>query len=308
MEGGLLSLIGNTPLVPLPRFCDVPGVELHAKLEWYNPGGSVKDRPAYNMIVEAERRGDLTPGKRLLDATSGNTGIAYAWIGAAKGWQVTLCLPDNASAERKRILTAYGAELVITPAEEQVDGAIHRAREMAKDTERYYYPDQYSNDDNWRAHYKTTAVELWEQTQGKMTHFIAGLGTSGTFMGTTRRLRELNPALQCISMQPDDGWHGLEGLKHMATALVPGIYDAGLADRNMGVPTDAAYDAMLELARTEGLLVGPSAAAAAYAGRALARELHAKGETGLICVILPDNGSKYLSLPIWEDSQGTAEL
>ncbi len=305
MEGGLLSFIGNTPLVPLRRFCAVPGVEVAAKLEWCNPGGSVKDRPAYNMLMEAERRGDLVPGKRILEATSGNTGIAYAWIGAAKGWPVTLCLPENASPERKRILTALGAELVITPGDEQIDGAIRRAREMAQDTARYYYPDQYSNDDNWRAHYQTTAPELWDQTQGKMTHFVAGLGTAGTFMGTTRRLKELNPAIACISFQPDDSWHGLEGLKHMATAIVPGIYDATVADRDIAVSTESAYDAMLELARQEGMLVGPSSAAAAYAARELAGQLHDAGKEGYICVIFPDNGSKYLSLPVWEEPSGT---
>ena len=300
MDAGLLSLIGNTPLVPLGRFCEVPGVELYAKLEWYNPGGSVKDRPAYNMLIEAERRGELTPGRRVLDATSGNTGIAYAWIAAAKGWRVTLCLPENASEERKRILSAFGVELIVTPGAELIDGAIRRARELAADTNTYYYPDQYSNDDNWRAHYRTTAVELWEQTGGRITHFLAGLGTAGTFVGTTRRLREFNPAIQCISMQPDDEWHGLEGLKHMTTAMVPRIYDPALADRDMGVATEDGYDAMLELARTEGMMVGPSAGAVAWAGRELARELGARGEAARICIILPDNGSKYLSLPVWD--------
>lgn len=300
MEGGLLNLIGNTPLVPLRRFCDVPGVELYAKLEWYNPGGSVKDRPAYNMLVQAERRGDLTPDRRVLDATSGNTGIAYAWIGAAKGWRVTLCLPENASDERKRILRAFGVELIITPGGELIDGAIRRARELAQDTVTYYYPDQYSNDDNWGAHYATTAVELWEQTQGRITHFVAGLGTSGTFVGTSRRLLEFNPDVQCVSMQPDDEWHGLEGLKHMASAMVPAIYDPALADRNIAVGTEDGYDAMLELARREGMMVGPSAGAVAWAGRMLAREVHARGEEACICIILPDNGSKYLSLPVWD--------
>ena len=301
MEGGILSLIGNTPLVPLARFCPYPGIELLAKLEWYNPGGSVKDRPAYRMLAEAASRGELTPDKRVIDATSGNTGIAYAWIGAAKGWPITLCLPENASDERKRILLAFGVDLILTPGTELIDGAIRRARELAVDTDTYYYPDQYSNDDNWLAHYHSTAVELWEQTGGRITHFVAGLGTAGTFMGTSRRLKEFNPDIQCISMQPDDEFHGLEGLKHMGTALVPSIYDASLADRNIEASTERGYDAMVELARSEGIMVGASSGAVAWTGRVLARDLHERGESAVICVIFPDNASKYLSLPIWDD-------
>lgn len=301
MDAGILALIGNTPLVPLRRFCQYPGVELYAKLEWYNPGGSVKDRPAYRMLTEAARRGELTPGKRILDATSGNTGIAYAWIGAAKGWPVTLCLPAGASEERKRILAAFGVELIVTPGEELIDGAIRRAQALARDTDRYYYPDQYSNDDNWLSHYHGTAVELWEQTGGRITHFMAGLGTAGTFVGTSRRLKELKPDLVCISAQPDDEFHGLEGWKHMDSALVPRIYDPTVADEDWLVSTELGYECMIELARTEGLLVGPGSGAIAWAGRRLAQHLHDAGREGVICIIFPDNGTKYLTLPIWED-------
>src|SRR5271169_2752938 len=239
----VLAQIGNTPLLPLDALTrNLPGVELLGKAEWYNPGGSVKDRAAARIVAEARRAGKLTPGKILLDSTSGNTGIAYAMLGAALGFPVTLCVPENVSEERKRILQAYGANIIFTDPGEGSDGAIKIAREMAAaHPDLYFYADQYSNDANWRAHYLTTANEIWEQTAGQVTHFIAGLGTSGTFMGTTRRLKELNPDIRCISMQPDSPFNGLEGLKHMATAIVPPIYDASLADRNVEIETEAAY-------------------------------------------------------------------
>ena len=229
----MLERVGNTPLLRLERVGGAyPGVGFYAKAEWFNPGGSVKDRPALNMIREGERSGALRPGKTILDATSGNTGIAYAMIGAALGYPVKLCLPSNASPERKRILSAYGAEMVLTPADDGSDGAIRRAREIyAAAPDEYFYPDQYSNPANWQAHYETTAPEIWEQTEGRVTHFVAGLGTSGTFVGTARRLKEFNPAIHCISLQPDSAFHGLEGWKHMASAIVPQIYDPSVADR-----------------------------------------------------------------------------
>jgi cysteine synthase B len=230
----LIDRIGNTPLLRLNRIGrEYPNIEFYAKAEWFNPGGSVKDRPALWMIREGERSGALRPGKIILDSTSGNTGIAYAMLGAALGYKVKLCLPDNASIERKRILRAYGAELVITPAAEGSDGAIRRARQIvSEDREKYFYPDQYSNPANWRAHYESTALEIWEQSRKRITYFVAGLGTSGTFVGVTRRLKEFNPAIECISLQPDSAFHGLEGWKHMATAIVPPIYDPDLADDN----------------------------------------------------------------------------
>jgi S-sulfo-L-cysteine synthase (O-acetyl-L-serine-dependent) len=238
----LLSAIGRTPLLRLARIeQDLPGIELYAKAEWFNPGGSVKDRPAARMICEALAAGHLTRERRILDATSGNTGIAYAMIGAALGFQVTLCVPANITPERKRILKAYGPELIFTDPLEGSDGAIREARKrFAEDPERYFYPDQYNNEFNWRAHYDSTALEIWEQTEGRVTHFIAGLGTSGTFVGTSRRLRELNPSITLASVQPDSPFHGLEGLKHMDTAIVPGIYDARIADVDLGVSTDDA--------------------------------------------------------------------
>src|ERR1700729_3026365 len=231
----MLQRIGNTPLLRFERIADkFPNVEICAKAEWFNPGGSVKDRAAYSMIREGERRGELRPGKVILDATSGNTGIAYGMIGAALGYRVKLCLPTSASPERKQILKAYGVEIVYTPGDEGTDGAIRRVREIySAEPEKYFYPDQYSNPANPGAHYSTTGPEIWEQTRGQVTHFVAGLGTSGTFVGTTRRLKELNPRIRCISFQPDSSFHGLEGLKHMETAIVPSIYDATIADEDM---------------------------------------------------------------------------
>src|ERR1700684_4606511 len=242
---------------------DFPSVEFCAKAEWLTPGGSVKDRPALSMIQAGLKSGALTSGKTIIDATSGNTGIAYAMIGAALGYPVKLCLPDSASHERKRILAAFGAELVITPGDEATDGAIRRVQQIvAADPQKYFYPDQYSNPANWQAHYRTTANEIWEQSAGRITHFVAGLGTSGTFVGVTRRLRELNPAIRCISLQPDAAFHGLEGWKHMATAIVPAIYDNTLADENLEVGTEEAYRLVKRAAREEGLLLSPGAAPA----------------------------------------------
>src|SRR5271154_2267619 len=250
----LLERIGNTPLIKIERAAaEFPNATICAKAEWFNPGGSVKDRAAYSMIREGERSGELRPGKVILDATSGNTGIAYAMIGAALGYRVKLCLPSSASPERKQILAAYGVEIVSTPGDEGTDGAIRRVREIYEaDGEKYFYPDQYGNPANPAAHYATTAPEIWEQTHGQITHFVAGLGTSGTFVGTTRRLKELNPAIQCISMQPDSGFHGLEGLKHMPTAIVPAIYDSTLADENLEVQTEDAHAMVKRMAREEG--------------------------------------------------------
>src|SRR5437879_3964697 len=259
-----LERVGNTPLLRLERVArDLPNIQLLGKAEWMNPGGSVKDRAASNIVAEACAAGRLGPGKILLDSTSGNTGIAYAMIGAAQGFPVTLCMPENVSVERKRILHAYGATIVYTDPGDGSDGAIRAARELyAKNSDKYYYADQYSNDANWRAHYLGTANEIWQQTEGRITHFVAMLGTSGTFVGATRRLKELNPAIRCISLQPDSPFHGIEGAKHMASAIVPRIYDASLADGDIGIATEDAYRMAIRLAREEGLLVGISAAAA----------------------------------------------
>src|ERR1700752_930679 len=261
---GVLERVGNTPLLRLERVGrEYPRAEFYAKAEWFNPGGSVKDRAALSMVREGERTGALRPGKTILDATSGNTGIAYAMIGAALGYPVLLCLPSNASAERKRILSAYGAEIVLTSADAGSDGAIRRAREIhASDLQKYFYPDQYSNPANWRAHYQTTAMEIWEQTEHAVTHFVAGLGTSGTFVGTARRLKELNPRIQCISLQPDAAFHGLEGWKHMASAIVPPIYDAKLADANLEIETEKAYRLVKRAGGEKELFFSPAAAPA----------------------------------------------
>jgi cysteine synthase B len=298
----LVDRIGETPLLALDRIgAEFPNVQFLGKAEWFNPGGSVKDRAAYSMIRDGERRGDLRPGKVILDATSGNTGIAYAMIGAALGYRVKLCLPTSASPERKQILGAYGVEIVYTPGDEGTDGAIRRVREVYQaDPERYFYPDQYGNAANPEAHYKTTAPEIWEQTRGEITHFVAGLGTSGTFMGCARRLRELNPRVRCISMQPDSSFHGLEGLKHMATAIVPPIYDPTIADENIEVLTEDAQAMVKRLAREQGLLVGVSAGAAVWAALSVARRLP-RDERAVIVVILPDSGEKYLSEKFWSD-------
>lgn len=297
-----LNRVGHTPLLRLERIVgNLSGTQILAKAEWCNPGGSVKDRAASSIVADAERRGLLKPGKSLLDSTSGNTGIAYAMLGAAKGFEVTLCMPSSVSIERKRIIKAYGAHVVWTDPAEGSDGAIRKARELAADTDRYVYVDQYSNDANWRAHYEGTANEIWEQTAGEITHFIATLGTSGTFMGTTRKLKELNPRVQAVSLQPDSAFHGLEGLKHMATAIVPKIYDAQLADRDIGISTEASYAMVRRLAREEGILVGISAGAAIVGALQIAQELAAKKELGVIVTIFPDSGDKYLSERFWDE-------
>ncbi len=294
----LLDMIGNTPLIKMKRIiASNPKVQVYAKAEWANPGGSVKDRPAKNMILEGIQAGTLRPGKIILDATSGNTGIAYAMIGASLGYPVHLCLPRNANEERKLLLQAYGAKLILTDPRLSSDGAILKARELyAADPDRYFYPDQYSNDANWQAHYKTTAPEIWRQTNGKVTHFVAGLGTSGTFMGTGRRLRELNPSIRLISFQPDAPFHGLEGMKYMATSIVPEIYDENLADENREISTDDAHEMAIRLAREEGILVGVSAAAALVCSLKLAEEL----EEGVIVTIFCDSGTRYLSERFWK--------
>ena len=295
----LLSCVGNTPLLKLERMVQqFRPVEIYAKAEWFNPGGSVKDRPALNMILEGERTGALRPDKVILDATSGNTGIAYAMIGAHRGYQVTLCLPANASQERKRILKAYGVELILTDPDKSTDGAIEKARELYRsDPQRYFYPDQYNNEANWKAHYETTGPEIIRQTEGRVTHFVAGMGTTGTFVGTGRLLREFNPAIRLISFQPDSGFHGLEGLKHLGTAMVPGIYDPTLANEDLAITTEEAYRWVRAMAREEGLLVGISSGAALAACLRVASGLR----EGVIVTIFPDSGDKYLSERFWEE-------
>jgi len=300
----LLERIGNTPLLRLEALTrDLPGVALLGKAEWYNPGGSVKDRAAANIIAEGRRSGHLRPGKMLLDATSGNTGIAYAMLGAAEGFPVTLCMPENVSRERKQILQGYGANILYTDPGDGSDGAIRMARQLAAShPDQYFYADQYSNEANWKAHYLTTANEIWQQTQGRVTHFVSMLGTSGTFVGTTRRLKELNPRVQCISLQPDSSFHGIEGAKHMASAIVPKIYDASLADQNLEISTEDAYAMARQLSRGAGLLVGVSAAAAVVGCLKIARELPIKKtQEAVIVTILCDSGEKYLSERFWTE-------
>ncbi|MBZ0302593.1 MAG: cysteine synthase family protein [Anaerolineae bacterium] len=298
----LESQIGNTPLLSFRHItAHLPAdIKIYAKAEWANPGGSIKDRAAYHIIRQAELDGQLTPGKTLVDSTSGNTGIAYAMIGAARGIPVKLFVPANASPERLAILHAYGVEVVLTDPLEGSDGAILAVRELVeKEPEKYFYANQYNNPANWQAHYHTTGVEIWEQTQGSVTHFLAGLGTSGTLMGTGRRLKDYNPAVEIISLQPDSPFHGLEGLKHMGSAIQPGIYDPAVADRNVVVSTEATYDMALQLARKEGYLVGISAAAAMVASLHIAEELADQGRPGIIVTIFPDNAYKYLSETFW---------
>src|SRR5437867_7442672 len=295
----VVDLIGRTPLIRLRCFeRETPGVELYAKAEWQNPGGSVKDRAAARMILDGEATGKLNANRTILDATSGNTGIAYAMVGAARGYRVKLCLPDNASSERKLILRALGAELVLTNPLEGTDGAIREARRLyAEDSERYFYPDQYNNDANWRAHYDTTAPEIIEQTSGRLTHFVAGLGTSGTFIGTGRRLRRFNQAIKLISFQPDSPFHGLEGLKHMDSAIVPGIYDPSIADADYEISTESAHEYTRLLGKREGLLVGVSSGAAVACALAVAKDI----ESGVIVTVFPDGGDKYLSERFWDE-------
>src|SRR6201995_3542497 len=299
----ILERIGHTPFVRLEKLtAHLPGVQILGKAEWTNPGGSVKDRAASSIVTDAQRRGLISKSRGLLDATSGNTGIAYAMLGAAMDFPVTLCMPSNVSDARKRYLKAYGAEIVWTNPADGSDGAIRMARQMiAAEPERYYYADQYSNDENWRAHYRTTGNEIWEQTEGQVTHFVAALGTTGTFMGTTRRLKELNPKIQCISMQPDSPFNGLEGLKHMATAIVPKIYDPDLADRNIDMPTERAYAMCKRLARTQGLLVGISSGAAVAAALDVAEAEARANREAIIVTTLPDSADKYLSDRFWSE-------
>src|SRR6478672_5006072 len=298
-----LELIGNTPLLRLERLTrDLPGIELLGKAEWYNPGGSVKDRAASNIVAQARASGKFGPGKILLDSTSGNTGIGYAMIAAAQGFPVTLCMPQNVSIERKHILHAYGAHIIYTDPADGSDGAIRVARELqAREPGKYFYADQYSNDANWQAHYHGTANEIWQQTEGRVTHFVSMLGTSGTFVGTSRRLKELNPNIRCISLQPDSPFHGIEGAKHMATAIVPKIYDASLADEDIGISTEEAYKMAIRLAREEGLLVGISAAAAAVGCLQVAAS-RKKAQHAVIVTILCDSGDKYLSERFWTEA------
>jgi cysteine synthase B len=313
-KGGeaLVARIGNTPLLPLDAVTsDFPHVKLLGKAEWHNPGGSVKDRAAASIVAEARRSGKLGPGKTLLDSTSGNTGIAYAMLGAALGFPVTLCVPENVSPERKRILQAYGANIIYTDPAEGSDGAIKIARQFAeRHPDLYFYADQYSNDANWRAHYETTANEIWQQTEGRVTHFVAMLGTTGTFVGTTRRLKELNPRIRCISLQPNSAFHGIEGAKYLPTAIVPRIYDPSLADQNLEIVTEDAHAMARRLAREQGLLVGVSAAAAVLGCLRVIERLKPErlqpdrlknNQRVTIVTILCDSGEKYLTERFWQE-------
>jgi cysteine synthase B len=299
----ILEQIGNTPLVRLAKIDeDLPGVEIYGKAEFFNPGGSVKDRAALNMILDGERTGRLTSDRILLDATSGNTGIAYAMICAARGYKVKLVLPGNASRERKAMLKAYGAEMVLSDPGEGSDGAIRKCREIYEaDPDKYFYPDQYNNPANWKAHFETTAPEIMEQTDGRITHFVACMGTSGSFVGTTRRLKRDIPGVKCISAQPSSGFHGLEGLKHMPTAIVPGIYDPTIADHNLWIDTEDAYAMARRVGREEGILIGISSGANLVAARKTGKELVGDGEPGVIVTFLCDSASKYLSEPFWDE-------
>jgi cysteine synthase B len=295
----ILNKIGNTPLLKISKVTKSinPDVEIYAKAEWFNPGGSVKDRAALNMILEGETSGKLRKDKIIIDATSGNTGIAYAFIAAVKGYKVKLALPSNASEERKKILKAYGVELILTDPLEGTDGAQKIAKEIyEKNKELYFYPDQYNNPANWQAHYKT-ANEIWNQTGGRVTHFVAGLGTTGTFVGASKKLKKLNPQIQTISFQPDSPLHGLEGLKHLPTAIVPGIYDDSIADKMIEVSTEESYEMVKRLLCEEGLLVGPSSGAAMAISLQVAKNL----EAGVIVTVFPDDGHKYLSEKFWDE-------
>ena len=297
MSPGITKLVGNTPLLRVRLFePDFPRVEVYAKAEWFNPGGSVKDRAALSMIEDGERSGALTKDKTIIDSTSGNTGIAYALMGAAKGYRVKLVMPANVSSERKALVTAYGAEIVYSDAGDGSDGAIGMVRDIvALDPEAYFYPDQYSNPANPRAHYDGTAVEILEQTGGRITHFVAGLGTTGTFVGTSRRLKEHDASIRTIAVEPEDAFHGLEGLKHLPTAIVPRIWDRSLADEVLGCPTEPAYELAREVARSEGLLVGHSSGAALWAVRKVAETLR----EGVVVTVFPDSGDRYLSTGLY---------
>jgi cysteine synthase B len=299
----LLDTIGNTPLIRLEKIpTEFPGVEIYGKAEYFNPGGSVKDRAARSMVLEGERSGQLNHSRTILDSTSGNTGIAYAMIGANRGYRVKLVLPGNASDERKRILRAYGAEMLFSDPGEGSDGAIRMVRKLyMEDPDGYFYPDQYNNPANWKAHFETTGPEIIKQTNGTITHFVAALGTSGTFTGTTKRFRRDLPQVKCWSAQPSSGFHGLEGLKHMPSAIRPGFYDDSLADGNVWIETEDAYRMVRRLAREEGLLVGISSGCNVHAATVLARELVAKGEQARIVTVLCDSAEKYLSEHFWEE-------
>jgi cysteine synthase B len=299
----LLSTIGNTPLIRLAKIpAEFPGIEILGKAEYFNPGGSVKDRAAYNMVLDGERSGKLNHSRIILDSTSGNTGIAYAMIGANRGYRVRLVLPGNASEERKRILKAYSAEMVFSDPGEGSDGAIRLVRKIYEaDPDLYFYPDQYNNPANWKAHFETTGPEIIRQTAGGITHFVAAMGTSGTFMGTSRRLKRDLPHVRVYSAQPSSGFHGLEGLKHMPTAIVPGFYDERLADGNFWIETEDAYRMVRRLAREEALLVGISSGCNVHAATLLARELVARGETATIVTMLCDSAEKYLSEDFWDE-------
>jgi len=294
---GITRLIGHTPLLRVRLFeREFPRVEVYAKAEWFNPGGSVKDRAALSMIEDGERSGALTTDRTIIDSTSGNTGIAYALVGAAKGYRVKLVMPANVSAERKALVAAYGAEIVYSDAGEGSDGAIRMVRDIvALDPESYFYPDQYSNPANPRAHYEGTAVEILEQTSGRITHFVAGLGTTGTFVGASRRLKEHDASIKTIAVQPEDSFHGLEGLKHLPSAIVPRIWDKTLADEVVGCPTEPAYDLARAVARNEGLLVGHSSGAALWAVRRLAERIR----EGVVVTVFPDSGDRYLSTGLY---------
>jgi cysteine synthase B len=297
----ILQLVGRTPLLRIRHFEDrYPDLEVYAKAEWFNPGGSVKDRPALAMVEDGERRGALTRDKELIDSTSGNTGVAYALVGAAKGYRVKLVMPANVSEERKQLVTAFGAEIVFSDSMEGSDGAIRLCHQLvAENPDRYFYPDQYNNPANPLAHYNGTGVEILEQTEGRITHFVAGLGTTGTFGGTARRLKEHDPSIQAIAVQPESGFHGLEGLKHLPTSIVPGIWDESLADEVWGAPTEPAYELARALARTEGLLVGHSCGAALWAVERLA----ARVRRGVVVTIFPDGGDRYLSTGLYRSKK-----
>ncbi len=296
LRSSVVEQIGNTPLLRLRDPSIPPKVEVYAKLEFFNPGGSVKDRPARRMIEDGEREGLLVPGKTILDSTSGNTGIAYAMIGAAKGYAVKLAMPANASRERKAVLAAYGAEVVYTDPGESSDGAILEARRLYEaDPDRYFKPDQYNNPSNWQAHFDTTAPEIWQQTSERVTHFIATIGTGGTVMGTGRGLKHFDERVQVIAAEPSDSFHGIEGLKHMESSIVPGIYDESFLDHKISVDTEDAYDVALRLPRQHGVLVGQSSGAAYWAALEIARQL----EEGVVVTVFCDGGDKYMSTPMW---------
>jgi cysteine synthase B len=294
----ILNAIGNTPLIKISRITEKlnPGVKIFAKAEWFNPGGSVKDRPALNMILEGEKKGLLTKDKIIIDATSGNTGIAYAMIAAAKGYKLKLAMPSNVSVERKKIIEAYGAEIIYTDPLENTDGAQRAVKKIySENSGMYFYPDQYNNSANWKAHYKTTALEILVQTNGKITHFVSGLGTTGTFVGVSKKLKEVNPEIKCIAFQPDSPLHGLEGLKHLQTAIIPGIYDESLADGMLAISTEESYEFVKKLALKEGIFAGFSSGAAMAAALKIAQEI----DSGIIVTVFPDGGTKYLSEKIW---------